>query len=304
MAVTEAQRNHMREINAREEKKKKIKKGIFKVLNPLNSLKALNPMTTINLAKKIGKKMHHFTPEQQAIAKEKILSYAVPKMKDYLHKHGITKHYEHPQHLAGQVALVKHQYEKEFQDVVKKSFINPVDYQRFLNTPDYERQLDQYETEKEKAKGFLGFDGEDGSDMSHFVPLIAVAALLKNKKVQGVIKGVGKKVLGAVSKKYKAKQTAKKLQADGEKKVAQAQAIEAGVPANVVAEHTRNLPPETATQVSNDLKDIYKKADEKTETVAAVNNGDAVQSSTMKYVLIAISAAAVLGLIVYFTRKS
>lgn len=304
MTAQDQKRKQIEDLNKKNEKVNKIKKGLFKAINPLNSIKMLNPMTTVNMIKKGVHKiegMHHFDQAVSEEAQKKILEKAVPMMKDYLVKHGVEKILTNPVHLAGQVAAVKMDYQDNFNNKLKRNYITEADYKRFTATPDYHEQLQDFENEMERQKGFLGFDGEDGSDMQHFLPLLALApvvkGIVKNKKVQAVVKKVGGKVVGAVSQKAHAKQVSKKLEAEGNKKTAQSEAISAGVPTEVVATHTRNLSPEDATIVSKDLKEVYEKASGKSDTIQSTEAGNAVQSHTLMYIGIAAVAALILFLV-------
>ena len=322
---------------------KKHKGGFFrtlgKIANPLNSLKMLNPLHTIHMAQNLRHHapvfgfsginedqsapsgMHfdsptHRTPSQSnktahdvhqttiaQNAQSKILQKAKPFMKQYLTLHGVDRHHEHPVHLAGQVAMVKANYETDFKKKIRGQFLSENAFQRFINSDDYLHQLDQYENELEKGKGFLGFDGGSSTDEHGFLPLIALGgALLKNKKVQSVIKGVGNKVLGAVSKKAKEKITAKKLSAKAGKSTAQAQAISAGVPPEVVAQHTANLSPDKATMVANDLRDVYS------STVAplvptALASETSTNPDVKKYIMIALGVALAGVLVLVIVKK-
>jgi hypothetical protein len=242
----------------------------------------------------------HSELEQKAMMK--IVQKAKPKMIDFLEKHGeknILK--ENPIHLAMQVANIHEGYEDQFLKKIRGKFLTETEFQRFIKSPDYQKMLAKFQEEQAKLKGFFGFDGEDGSDMQTFLPLVAlapVAAKLGKKAIGGIVKKVGAKALDKAKQKKAAKTTADTLKGEADKKQAQAQAIDAGVPAKVVAASTANLPPEKASEVAKDLQDVYTKADSQAQATSAAMNGGAVENHTLIYIAVGVM---VLLLILFLT---
>lgn len=183
----------------------------------------------------------------------------VSKMDSYIRLHGESPMAD-PYLKAAQVHFIQEKYRAKHKAKVKANFADNDDFNAYVNTREFQGEQELAVEEMEKQNGFLGFDDEE---TQHFLPLImaAGAKLLSNPKVRGVISGIGKKIGDKLFHHKNQSRAAQQAQDNASLEAKKAAAINAGIPADVVAQVAPpSISGEELMQLSQSLQESSDKS--------------------------------------------
>ena len=169
--------------------------------------------------------------------------------------------------------------------------------------------MEEFIDQEEAALGFFGFDSQDeGEEMQHILPLVALAGA---KKLLPIIKKVGGKVMQAAKKVKGKAQAAQDINDDVQMKTAQVAAMNAGVPPQVIAKalsesgiSTKDLKNVAGVIIQKDAANAKKIIDEITKTfIAADLNKAEDQKAMRKDIIMYVGGAIILGLIIFLAFR-
>lgn len=262
----------------------------------------------INIGGKLGKTLSDKSNPavKEAAAMNIVKSPAIAsKMQKYITLHGINP-LDTPLKKAAQVLSIRKKYEQMYRDKKRRAFVgSEFDFDRAFNSPEGQAKMEEFIDQEEAALGFFGFDStDDGEQMQHILPLVALAGA---KKLLPVIKKVGGKVLKA-AKGIKGKaQAAQDINEDVQLKAAQVAAMNAGVPPQVISKaltesgiSTKDLKNIAGVIIQKDAANARKIIEEITKTfIAADINKSEDQKAMRKDLIMYAGGALILGLILF-----